>query len=396
MMLSAARKALKSRVTAVCSARRILSTQADTTSSSSQEPPLDLGDDLIDNDLDFSSSGVRLSYEKMTPAEVFLQVSADVHARFPENTGGGADTFETMLMPGMRRYSLRTLRVSGDRRRMYRFVDIGESPLVPGWLSPRVDGRFITTAARSIPLSVPWPALAVALAGEFESQWKLAAAGAMPLTMVVTRALEQLLFPINSAQSSRIQCLERLEDFWLNDSVVNRDFDPSPRAKAAFTETLDPLMEWCEDKFDIELEDDVMSMLAATLGDGKAFDLNAKHWPLIKEYLDKMSPFELAAVEWIAERSKSLIIALAAHDGVLTARQLTEATLCEEYVSVKNEYGSATMEFDLRESRLQSELSAALLLFDLTRLEYDSALVQSGAFLRVERGLIEQRQSARQ
>lgn len=176
-----------------------------------------------------------------------------------------------------------------------------------------IDGRVLKTPARKA-MSLPTKALAMAVAAEWE--WQKARRVmpfTMPMTTLVSTAIDQM-------PSIRERTMQELLNHLLTDTACCRhETDLKLRKKQE--EVLDPIVQWMEQHLQqpIKLSHNILE-------NGQ----DAGTVEAVRRMLLGLSNWELAAVDMIANATKSIVIALAVQKGRLTPMDAFNASRVEE------------------------------------------------------------------
>jgi chaperone required for assembly of F1-ATPase len=196
--------------------------------------------------------------------------------------------------------------------RMKRFWSDARPAQAEGGWAIALDGKPVHTPARA-PLVVPTEALAEAMAEEWRRQEEAVDPGAMPLTRAANSAIDKV-----GPQFARVA--EMLAEYAETDLVCYRAESPEALADAQ-AEAWDPLMDWARSA--------LRAPLVATAGilpvEQPAHALGA-----LRGRIERQDSFALTALHDLVTLSGSLVIGLAAQEGVLPPEDLWERSRVDE------------------------------------------------------------------
>ncbi|KAF8162947.1 hypothetical protein B0H34DRAFT_780805 [Crassisporium funariophilum] len=238
-----------------------------------------------------------------------------------------------------------TNRAEATQRRFWKDVGIerrGDS------LTVTLDKRALKTPAGKtllLPLNKSLPATLIA--AEWDHQEILLKPHALPMTSIVSRAVDAL-----RDDNTRAEVREALLKYLDTDTVCFFHNNPEPLERLQ-SEHWTPLLEWAREKFDVQI-DISSSILSAT----QPQDTKEK----IRKVLESFDHWEMAAMERATYASKSLIIALALVKNHLTVEQAALAATVELNSQIER-WGEVedTHDVDYHDVRRQLGSAACLL-----------------------------------
>jgi len=217
--------------------------------------------------------------------------------------------------------------------------DVGVVPAAEGF-AIHLDGRPVRTPARA-PLIAPTPALANAIASEWQAQGADIDPRAMPLTGLANAAIDH-------AARDPAAFAATLVPFAETDLLCYRD-DREPKLAAEQAAEWNPLLAWAEACFGTRfvLAQGVMHVAqpAATVATLQAAIL-------------ALSPFRLAALSPLVTISGSLVAALAVETGARDAAELWPI-LCLDALYQERQWGSDPLAQSQRAAHEHDWMNAA-------------------------------------
>lgn len=187
----------------------------------------------------------------------------------------------------------------------------GTAPGAAG-IAVLLDGRAVGTPARN-PLSVPTPALAEAIAAEWNAQGERVDPRAMTLTGLANAAIDR-------AAPDPAAFARTLAAYGESDLLCYRAEGPEPLLRRQ-AELWDPLLAWARRRFDVDFEI-VRGIIprpqpAATV-------------ERLRRAVAAHDPFRLAALSPLVTISGSLLIALAVAEGAIRLEEAWAAATLDE------------------------------------------------------------------
>jgi chaperone required for assembly of F1-ATPase len=235
---------------------------------------------------------------------------------------------------------------------MQRFYkDVSTGPSVGGGFAVLLDQRPVRTPGKAL-MSVPTQELADALAAEWAAQGETINASTMPLTAMVTTAIDR------AHQRAEITD-EALK--YLNGDLLCYRVD-APEALAAEQDALwSPWLDWFETRYG--------ARLATTTG-LKGIDHDEAAHKAVREAVEAMNDWAFTAFHVAVPLTGSVVLALALLEGAIGPEEAWNAALCEELyferVHDLERHGLDPIEGKRRESFLR-DLQAAQILVKTTR-----------------------------
>jgi chaperone required for assembly of F1-ATPase len=222
-------------------------------------------------------------------------------------------------------------------RRFYKTVSVEP---VAGGHAIRLDGRPVKTPARA-ELVLPTPALAAAVVAEWEAQGDKIDPWSMPLTGLANAAIDKVAAdPAAFAQMVTV---------YAETDVVCYRADHPPALVGHQAETWDPLIDWAQQRYDVEFEI-VHGIMHQPQPDATVERLSAA----IREY----GAYQLAALQPLVTIAGSLVIALALAEGEIDGRVAFDAAHLDELWQVE-QWGEDELARQTRESRSNDFRAAA-------------------------------------
>lgn len=235
-------------------------------------------------------------------------------------------------------------------RRFYKEVNVRETD--DKQFGVTVDDKYVKTPKRSA-LCVPTATLANAVAAEWDAQEDRIRPSSMPLTTLTCTALD--LVP-----EFRGRMISSTLKFLQTDTVCIRPAHPSE------------LVEFQHNIFgDIVGHFEKQGIkLNVTFGELSApQDEQVTQW--FQNVVDKLDNFSLAAMESASATAKSIVIAVALHNGVIGTDQAVKAARSEELWQ-SNVWGAVEGGHDLDDADSRVRLAAAEMIFQLVQLDKDA------------------------
>lgn len=269
-----------------------------------------------------------------------------IYVKGPNSTTKSSFSSESVSMP----MSFMTGSIVG--KRFYRKVSTREADDGNGW-TVMLDYRTLKTPAKR-PLKCPTPALAAAIAAEWEYQH---ADGIRPFTMPLMKlactALERV--PL-----TRPKIIENLMKKFNMDLVFCRapeDDDLTRSLLERQVEKIDPLLRWLASEFGYK-----PVVYSSFFGGKQEQGLVAA----VESLLEKTNDCELAAIDAIASAAHSLVIAIGMFRGKLEIEEAVELTRLEEDIQV-DRWGLVEGGHDIDIADLRVQVSSAAVFLGLSR-----------------------------
>ncbi|MDO6416907.1 ATP12 family protein [Sphingomonas sp. BIUV-7] len=204
----------------------------------------------------------------------------------------------------------------------------------------RLDGRIVKTPDRAA-LSVPYPALATAIAAEWRAQGDVLDPRSMPMTGLANAAIDRVA-PDPPA------FVATLAGYAETDLLCYRALTPPElliEEKAAW----DPLLDWARARYDVHFE-----IVAGIVHCPQPPATVAR----LREALTVRSPFALAAMAPLITISGSLVTALAIAEGAIDGEPAFEATHLDEIWQARR-WGEDALATQTRDARRRDFTAAA-------------------------------------
>jgi chaperone required for assembly of F1-ATPase len=222
-------------------------------------------------------------------------------------------------------------------KRFYKTVSVEP---VAGGGAIRLDGRAVKTPAR-LELVLPTPALAAAVAAEWGTQAETIDPRSMPLTGLANAAIDQIApDPAAFAQVLAV--------YAETDLLCYRAESPAELVGHQ-AECWDPLIDWAQQRYDIEFEI-VHGIIHCAQPDETIARLSAA----IRSY----GHFQLAGLQQLITISGSLVIALALAEGEIDGRAAFDAAHLDELWQVE-QWGEDELATQARDARSADFRAAA-------------------------------------
>lgn len=222
-------------------------------------------------------------------------------------------------------------------KRFYKTVSVEP---VAGGGAIRLDGRPVKTPARA-ELILPTPSLAAAVAAEWEAQQDDIDPRSMPLTGLANAAIDRVA-PDPSAFA------QTLASYAESDLVCYRAESPAELVGIE-AECWDPLIDWAQQRYDIEFEI-VHGIMHCAQPDETVERLSAA----VRGY----DHFQLAALQPLITIAGSLVIALALAEGEIDGRAAFDAAHLDELWQIE-QWGEDELAREAREARSDDFRAAA-------------------------------------
>ncbi|WP_313136750.1 ATP12 family chaperone protein [Paracoccus jeotgali] len=176
------------------------------------------------------------------------------------------------------------------------------APCDGGW-QVLLDGRPVLTPGKQ-PLRLPSHQLAEAVAAEWEAQGEVIAPLSMPLTRAANSAIEKVAPQFDAVA-------DMLASYGATDLLCYRATAPAELVQAQ-AQAWDPLIDWAQDRYGIELTV-TQGVMPVTQPAPTLAALRAR--------LDPLTPFQLTGLHDLVTLPGSLILGLAVYEGRLDAEQ---------------------------------------------------------------------------
>ncbi len=222
-------------------------------------------------------------------------------------------------------------------KRFYKAVTVDP---VTGGHAIRLDGRAVKTPARA-ELALPTPALASAVAGEWEAQGDKLDPWTMPLTGLANAAIDKVAPDIAAFAHTLAVYAE-------TDLICYRADSPNALIGRQ-AESWDPLIDWAQQRYDVEFE-----IVHGIMHEPQPAATIAR---LVAE-VNSYDAWRLVALQPLVTISGSLLIALALAEGEVDARVAFEAAHLDELWQVE-QWGEDDLARQTRESREKDFKAAA-------------------------------------
>ena len=225
-------------------------------------------------------------------------------------------------------------------KRFYKHASADRGP--EGWMV-LLDGKPVRTPARAL-LTLPVPALAQAIAAEWDGQDQEVRPQTMPLTQLAATAIDR----VAPRPGPVVEALIRYAD---TDLLCYRASDPPElvrRQRAAWQ----PLLDWAAERFGVSLQvTESVTPLA--------------HPPAVSEALRRrvatFPPLPLTALQLAVGASGSLVVGLALAEGRLNAEQAWQVALVDDLYQVDRWGDDPAAEAARATTRADLEAAARLL-----------------------------------
>ncbi|KAJ2357991.1 chaperone [Coemansia sp. RSA 2618] len=226
-------------------------------------------------------------------------------------------------------------------RRFWRHVSVGE---LDGSLVVLLDKRPVKTPdGKPLRISAQQPALAWLVAGEWESQKEFLGAHSLPLTSLVSRAIDGL-----GDAGVRSDVIDKLLKYFHTDSVCLHDEYPRVLAELQ-QQHYAPLVEWARSAFGIEIQT-TTDMFVLRQAPEAAASLRA--------HVEGFSALKLAALERAVMTAKSFLIGLALVNQRLSVEDAAQAAQVEATAQTQM-WGELENAHDLDNAAMRQILGAS-------------------------------------
>ena len=222
-------------------------------------------------------------------------------------------------------------------KRFYKTVSIEP---VDGGHAIRLDGRAVKTPRRA-DLVLPTPALGATVAAEWDAQAEDIDPRAMPLTGLANAAIDHVA-PDPAA------FVTMLAAYAETDLLCYRADSPAELVGHQ-AENWDPLIEWAQERYDIEFE-----IVEGIMHRPQPPETVARLTAAVAAY----GPYQLAALQPLVTIAGSLVIALALAEGEIDARAAFDTAHLDELWQVEK-WGEDAQATQLREAHARDFKAAA-------------------------------------
>lgn len=209
-----------------------------------------------------------------------------------------------------------------------------------------LDGKPANTPKRK-PLTLPQPALADAVAAEWNAQEKTIDPDSMPLTRLAAIAIDII-------SSQREAIVEDLVSFSDTDLLYHRSDDQALAALQMLR--WDEVLHWVHRRYDIQTHTTVGVM---------PIEQPPAVRVAIKKILDGLDDFHLAGIAAVTQLAGSVWLALALHEKILNAEEILLASYVDE--DFQTEQWGLTDDQEEKRALLQGELGHAERFFQLLK-----------------------------
>ncbi|CAG8513835.1 11924_t:CDS:2 [Ambispora gerdemannii] len=193
--------------------------------------------------------------------------------------------------------------------------------------------------------------LALLLAGEWESQETVLKHHSLPLTSLVSRAIDTFE---DRNSSERQQAITRLLSYLDNDTLCYQQSYPESLVELQ-KRHWDPLLRWAQKFYEVEIK--VTNSIMGVKQSGSTMEK-------LKKAVDEFEPLKLAAFERAVITSKSYLISLGLVERQINAKQATEAAHVE-VESQTRQWGIVEDAHDVENEHVRCQLgSVACMLID--------------------------------
>lgn len=203
-----------------------------------------------------------------------------------------------------------------------------------------LDGRPVRTPAR-VPLALPTPALATAIAEEWAAQGETLDPQSMPLNGLANAAIDQVA-PDPAAFAATLAA-------YAGTDLLCYRADAPPALVAAEAAAWDPLLDWARARYAVHFE-----IVTGIIHCPQPPATIAR----LAEALAARDPFALVAMNPLVTIGGSLIAALALAEGAITAKAAFDATHVDELWQAE-QWGEDWLATQSREAKRRDFLAAA-------------------------------------
>jgi chaperone required for assembly of F1-ATPase len=218
-------------------------------------------------------------------------------------------------------------------KRFYKHVAIADGTI-------QLDGRIVRTPARAA-LTLPSPALAEAIAGEWRAQRETIDPRSMPMTGLANAAIDR----VTPDPAIFVAALAAYAE---TDLLCYRANEPDELVLAQ-AQAWDPLLDWARGRYDVHFE-----VTAGIVHIGQPPVTIAR----LSEALAARAPFALAPISPLVTLGGSLVTALALAEGAIDPDDAFAATHLDELWQAER-WGEDYLALETREARRKDFLAAA-------------------------------------
>jgi chaperone required for assembly of F1-ATPase len=218
-------------------------------------------------------------------------------------------------------------------KRFYKHVAIADGTI-------QLDGRVVRTPARAA-LTLPSPALAEAIAGEWRAQRETIDPRSMPMTGLANAAIDR----VTPDPAIFVAALAAYAE---TDLLCYRANEPDELVLAQ-AQAWDPLLDWARGRYDVHFE-----VTAGIVHIGQPPVTIAR----LSEALAARAPFALAPISPLVTLGGSLVTALALAEGAIDPDDAFAATHLDELWQAER-WGEDYLALETREARRKDFLAAA-------------------------------------
>jgi chaperone required for assembly of F1-ATPase len=218
-------------------------------------------------------------------------------------------------------------------KRFYKHVAIADGTI-------QLDGRIVRTPARAA-LTLPSPALAEAIAGEWRAQRETIDPRSMPMTGLANAAIDR----VTPDPAIFVAALAAYAE---TDLLCYRANEPDELVLAQ-AQAWDPLLDWARGRYDVHFE-----VTAGIVHIGQPPVTIAR----LSEALAARAPFALAPMSPLVTLGGSLVTALALAEGAIDPDDAFAATHLDELWQAER-WGEDYLALETREARRKDFLAAA-------------------------------------
>jgi chaperone required for assembly of F1-ATPase len=215
---------------------------------------------------------------------------------------------------------------------MKRFYKTVSTETLDGGRAIRLDGRAVKTPARA-ELVLPTPALARAVAAEWEAQAERIDPRSMPLTGLANAAIDRVA-PDPAAFAASLAA-------YAGTDLLCYRADSPAELVGSQAEAWDPLLDWAEQRYDVHFE-----IVEGIMHRAQPPETVAR----LSAALHGFGPFQLAALQPLVTISGSLLIALALAEGEIDVESAFEAAHVDELWQVR-QWGEDELARQARENK---------------------------------------------
>jgi len=225
-------------------------------------------------------------------------------------------------------------------KRFYKKVSVAP---VEGGFEVHLDGKPIRTPSRAI-MMIPNKELTEAIAAEWDAQKEFVETGVMPLTRLAYAAIDHV-------GQNRADVVDQISKYAETDLVSYRAEGPRPLQEMQ-NNAWQPLVEWMEKRFGVKL--------AITEG-VIPVEQDPEHMAVIRDLVEGIDDFRLAAVQAVTTASGSVAIGLALWDDAIEPDKAWRVAQVEEDYQI-GFWGDDLNAMAMREGRRQTLMAGAEIL----------------------------------